>query len=63
MSDGHSRYYFEISDVLRPGDPEPLERSEAIVRRILYNQRQNEIIRPTTRRFTEKRSRRESEDP
>ena len=29
MSDGHSRYYFEISDVLRPGDPEPLERSEA----------------------------------
>ena len=45
MSDGHSRYYFEISDVLRPGDPEPLERSEAIVRRILYNQRQNEIIR------------------
>lgn len=45
MSDGHSRYYFEITDVLRPGDPEPLERSEAIVRRILYNQRQNEIIR------------------
>lgn len=45
MSDGHSRYYCEISDVLRPGDPEPLERSEAIVRRILYNQRQNEIIR------------------
>ena len=45
MSDGQSRYYFEISDVLRPGDPEPLERSEAIVRRILYNQRQNEIIR------------------
>ena len=31
--------------MLRPGDPEPLERSEAIVRRILYNQRQNEIIR------------------
>lgn len=45
MSDGHSRYYFEITDVLRPGDPEPLERSEEIVRRILYNQRQNEIIR------------------
>ena len=44
MSDGHSRYYFEISDVLRPGaflDGA----SEAIVRRILYNQRQNEIIR------------------
>lgn len=45
MSDSHSRYYFEITDVLRPGDPEPLERSEATVRRILYNQRQNEIIR------------------
>ena len=31
--------------MLRPGDPEPMKRSEAIVRRILYNQRQNEIIR------------------
>lgn len=45
MSDKHSRYYFEVTDVRRPGDPEPLERIQEIVRRILFNQRQNEIIK------------------
>lgn len=63
MSDGHSRYYFEISDVLRPGDPEPLERSGAIVRRILTTSGRTRIIRAYDEEVYEKRSRRESEDP
>lgn len=45
MKDSRSGYYFQITGVLHPGEPEPLERVEQTVRRILLTQRQNEIIR------------------
>lgn len=45
MADGQSIYYFLITDVLRAGDPTPLERVRANIRRILFNQRQSEVIR------------------
>ena len=45
MKDSRSGYYFQITAVLHPGEPEPLERVEQTVRRILLTQRQNEIIR------------------
>lgn len=45
MRDGSSCYYYQIAEVLRPGDPIPLERVRGNIRRILFNQRQNEIIR------------------
>ncbi len=45
MRDGSSYYYFQIDEVLRPGDPVPLERVRDQIRRILFNQRQSEVIR------------------
>lgn len=45
MRDGRSHYYFQITDVLRTGDPVPLEQLRSTIRRILFNQRQGEIIR------------------
>lgn len=45
MSDSRSGYYFEITEVLHPGDVLPLDRVAQTIRRILHNQRQNEIIR------------------
>lgn len=45
MRDSHSRYYFQIDAVLREGEPIPLERLNATIRRILFNQRKGEIIR------------------
>lgn len=40
-----SRYYFQITAVRHEGDAIPFERLRPIIRRILFNQRQGEIIR------------------
>lgn len=45
MRDSHSHYYFQIEAVRREGEPIPLERLRGTIRRILFNQRQSEIIR------------------
>lgn len=45
MRDSKSHYYFRIEAVLREGEPVPLERLRPTIRRILFNQRQGEIIR------------------
>lgn len=45
MRDSHSHYYFQIEAVRREGEPIPLERLRGTIRRILFNQRQGEIIR------------------
>ncbi|MDE5706579.1 MAG: peptidyl-prolyl cis-trans isomerase [Alistipes sp.] len=45
MNDSRSGYYFEITEVLHPGDVLPLDRVGQTIRRILSNQRQNDIIR------------------
>lgn len=45
MRDSRSHYYFQITGVRRPGEPIPLERLRPTIRRILFNQRQNEVIR------------------
>lgn len=45
MRDSHARYYFQIDAVRREGEPIPLERLSATIRRILFNQRKGEIIR------------------
>lgn len=39
------RYYFVITDIRRAGDAAPLERVRETIKRILFNQRQSEIIR------------------
>lgn len=45
MRDDAARYYFQIVEVRRAGDPIPLERLRPTIRRILSNRRQSEIIR------------------
>ncbi len=45
LSDGNYGYCFQITAVRRAGDAEPLECVRPTIRRILFNQRQNEIIR------------------
>ncbi len=45
LRDNYSIYYLEITAILRPGERAPIERVEHTIRRILYNARQNEIIR------------------
>lgn len=44
MADADSKYFIEITDVLRKGEPAPLERVEEMVRRLLYNRRRGEIV-------------------
>ncbi len=39
------RYYFVITEIRRAGDAAPLERVRETIKRILFNQRQSEIIR------------------
>ena len=39
------RYYFVVTDIRRAGDAAPLERVRETIKRILFNQRQSEIIR------------------
>ncbi len=45
MRDNASRYYFQIYEVCREGQPIPLERLVPTIRRILYNRRQSEVVR------------------
>ncbi|MEG1983290.1 MAG: hypothetical protein RR037_06110 [Alistipes sp.] len=45
MRDSHSHYYLQITAVRHVGDPQPLEMARVTIRRILFNQRQSEIIR------------------
>lgn len=45
MRDSRSQYYYRITDVRRPGETIPLELLRPTIRRILFNQRQGEIIR------------------
>lgn len=44
MADADSKYFIEITEVLRKGEPAPLERVEDLVRRLLYNRRRGEIV-------------------
>lgn len=45
MRDSHSQYYFRIDAVRREGEAIPLERLRGTIRRILFNQRQTDVIR------------------
>lgn len=45
MRDNKSHYFFRLDAVRREGDPIPLERLRTTIRRILFNQRQGEVIR------------------
>jgi len=45
MRDSKSHYYFRIEAVCREGEPIPVERLRTTIRRILFNRRQQEIIR------------------
>lgn len=54
MRDNYFRYYFQITAVRRAGDPQPLEMARPTIRRILFNQRQSEIIRAHEEEILEK---------
>ncbi|MBR5850791.1 MAG: hypothetical protein IKZ12_07020 [Alistipes sp.] len=45
MSDASHYYYFTIDAVRKKGDTEPIERLKATIRRVLFNQRQQQVIR------------------
>jgi len=45
MSDRENSYYFRIGEVRREGDVVPLERLQQTIRRILFNGRQQQVIR------------------
>lgn len=45
MSDQENYYYFRIDEVRRAGDVVPLERLQQTIRRILFNGRQQQVIR------------------
>lgn len=45
MRDNYSQYFFRIDAVLRQGETIPLERLRTTIRRILFNQRQTDLIR------------------
>lgn len=45
MNDASSLYWFQIDEVRRAGDPTPIERLRQTIRRILFNQRQQQVIR------------------
>lgn len=44
MADSDSKYFIDIKDVIRKGEPAPLERVEDMVRRLLYNRSRAEIV-------------------
>ena len=44
MSDADSKYFIEIREVVRKGEPAPLERAEEKVRRLLYNRTRAEMV-------------------
>ena len=45
MSDRENYYYFRVDEVRRAGDVVPLERLQQTIRRILFNGRQQQVIR------------------
>ncbi len=45
MTDTDNRYYVQITDSRRKGEQAPLENVEHVVRRIIYHQRSNEVVR------------------
>ena len=45
MSDGSSYYYFVIDAARKQGDTEPMERLLGTIRRVLFNQRQQQVLR------------------
>ena len=45
LADADNKYYVHVTDSRKKGRQAPLENVEHIVRRIIYNQRSNEIIR------------------
>lgn len=45
MRDSRSRYYFQLTAVRRAGEALPLEQVTETIRRILFNQRHNELLR------------------
>ena len=51
MSDVDGHYLFVITDIRRAGEVAPLERVRETIRRILFNQRQSEIIRAQEERL------------
>lgn len=53
MRDNHSNYYFQLTSVRRAGEALPLERVRETIRRILFNQRQGEVIRDHERELRE----------
>ena len=44
MADVDSKYFIEIREVVRKGEPAPFERVEDMVRRLLYNRSRAEIV-------------------
>lgn len=45
LRDNDALYYFIVTGVVRSGETAPLETRRAMIRRILFNQRQTEVIR------------------
>ena len=45
LRDNDAQYYFLVTGVVRSGETAPLETRRATIRRILFNQRQTEVIR------------------
>lgn len=45
LSDGENVYLAYLTDVLRAGEPNPVERVENAIRRVLFNQRKQDVIR------------------
>ncbi len=44
MADSDSKYFIDIKEVVRKGEPAPLERVEDMVRRLLYNRSRAEMV-------------------
>lgn len=44
MSDADSKYFIEIREVVRKGEPAPLERAKDMVRRLLYNRSRTKMV-------------------
>lgn len=44
MADADSKYFIDIKEVIRKGEPAPLERVEDMVRRLLYNRSRAEVV-------------------
>lgn len=54
MRDSYSHYYYQITAVQHAGDRIPMEQVRSNIRRILFNQRQSELIRSREQTLYEK---------